>query len=269
MHIRVTLRSAAAAIALTAAATGAQANDFFPGSGFPSDDPFTLSQAGASTSAGVGARNVGITGKNVSGTPTVSAGGFSVKDASDRFIAWCLDTLKNLELGTEYTLNNLNPFTTGPSLSTQQKDDIQDLFNFGYDTFLGSIDPDDNGVGSANNNQSAGFQVALWEIVNETGGTYDAGVGNPTTGFRTTDSTIAGIANDYLALIDPLSSTYTGIIGNNGLGYRVSYLESTGDPTRQNLVTVSPVPLPAAGVLMLAALGGLAGSRKLRRRAEA
>jgi hypothetical protein len=52
------------------------------------------------------------------------------------------------------------------------------------------------------------------------------------------------------------------------LGYQVAYLESTGNPASQNLVTVSPVPLPAAGLLMLAGLGGLASTRKLRRRAD-
>src|SRR6056297_1165552 len=168
MSKRVKLRSAAAAVALIAATSVAHANDFFPESSFPTTDTFTLSNAGGSTSAGVGAQNVTIVGNNVQGSSQqVSAGGFSVLDDADRFIAWCLDTMKTLALGTEYTVNNTNPFSNGPSLSTQKKDDIQSLFNTAYDGVNGFLN-------NISNTTSAAFQLALWEIVNETEGTaYD------------------------------------------------------------------------------------------------
>ena len=258
---RVTLRSAAAAIALTA--TGAQANQFFLDDPLPTPD-FQVNQPGG-LFADTGSQNV-----NTSDSGPVSAGGFSVKVGTDSFLAWCLDLIGELDPGTKYKLNNVDPFDgNGPDLSVTslrdgtltRRDDVKRLFDVAYDGLLDTV------AGSATNpSGAAGFQIALWEIVTEdTASSYDIDAG----GFKITSATPAATtaADGFLAALADTESA----IGNNGLGYNVSFLESlpTDDPASQNLVTVSPVPLPAAGVLMLAALGGLAGSRKLRRRAEA
>ena len=46
--------------------------------------------------------------------------------------------------------------------------------------------------------------------------------------------------------------------------FDLTYLESTAQNRRQNLVTadLAPVPLPAAGLMLLAALGGLAATKR-------
>lgn len=49
--------------------------------------------------------------------------------------------------------------------------------------------------------------------------------------------------------------------------WNLTFLESQDTPTRQNLVTVTPVPVPAAAGLMLLALGGLAAVGRRRRAA--
>jgi hypothetical protein len=140
--IRLVLGSAATAIAL-AAAPAEQANDFFPDSSFLTTSPFSLESHG-----NVGAQNTTIEGNRgtnplgslpETGEPiTVSAGGFSVSQAgvaNNKFIAWCLDTLRAGTLSTStYTINNANPFTntTGPDLSAK-RGTIEDLFNRAYE----------------------------------------------------------------------------------------------------------------------------------------
>ena len=264
MNARVTLRSAAAAIALTLAATGARANDFFPDTSLPTlPDTFKLEQTFSSNlSGGIGRVNVDLNGSNGVQTPStnVLAGGFNVKYGTDKFIAWCLDILDRIDLASDYSVNNVNPFSggtpanNGPVLTTGQKNDIQALFDTGYNTFLAAIS------GGANNSESAGFQLALWEIVNETADSYSLTGGNFTAANNDDARKAANkAANDYLAGLDSYDGTKR---------FNVSYLQAAV-ANEQNLVTVSPVPLPAAGILMLAALGGLAGARKLRRRVEA
>jgi hypothetical protein len=222
---------------------------------------FVLAAGVASaTSVTLGTQESNVFGTNGYRTGTitpgggVAAGGFAVEVTSgdlgiahlaDTFTAFCLDIGHRLSLPSSYEVTT-TPFA-GSTLSSAQQGAIRALFNTGYDPAE---------LGDAN--FSAGFQLALWEIVNETSGTYALEAGSfAASGF-----------NGALAVANSLLANLGGpAIGN----WRVVYLQSLdgGDSNdvqdSQNLVTVAAVPLPAAGLLLLAALAGLGvASRRSR-----
>jgi hypothetical protein len=148
---------------------------------------------------------------------SVAAGGFAVEVASgdlgiahlaDAFTAFCLDIGHNLSLPSSYEATT-TPFA-GSTLSSAQRGAIRALFNTGYNPAQ---------LGDAN--YSAGFQLALWEIVNETSGTYALGGGAfSATGFVGAIS----VANALLGNLGATTPT-----GN----WRVVYLQSLDGPDRK------------------------------------
>jgi hypothetical protein len=234
------LRSAALAAALLAPALPAAAA------------PFTLdAQVAGNVFGGNGKRKA-----TLNGSQDVAAGGFAVQvTAGDpgveglgsAFTAWCLDIERALKLPSSYEVT-ATPFLT-KLLSNAQKAAIRAVFNAGYDAAL-----------LPGNDYSAGFQLALWEIVNETSGSFSLAGGSFTATAAAGALTVAG---NLLAGLDAAGGAPLG--GN----WRIVYLQSrdgNGDGRRdsQNLVTVAPVPLPAAGLMLLAALGGMAAARRRR-----
>ena len=201
-------------------------------------------------------QTVNIESSPVSGTPSrVGAAGFSVTDMSGRlgsFTAWCLDVghrLMRVGQSQDYNVTT-SPFSNSSGLSLTARKRVQSVFDANY-AF----------IDIANGDQAAGFQMALWEAAFED----DKKPLNMRWGlFRANSSGSTSLANQYL---------------NNGINYtgnkrwNLKFLEvadfdaNRSYDTGQNLVTVSPVPLPAAGFFLLTALAGTGLVARRRRKA--
>lgn len=177
-------------------------------------------------------KNVEITASPVmppKGIGQYVAGGFKMSDNGgvlDDFIAFCLDIGNWLRDDTDYE-PTATPFTNFTIPIAR----VQAVFDANY-----------GGVDLTNENQSAGFQLALWEAI------YDTDYDLTTGAFRGKglDGATTAAAQGFLSA----ASSYAG-----PKKFSLTFYDSLNDPRSQNLVTVSPVPLPAGGVLLLSALG--------------
>lgn len=174
-------------------------------------------------------------------TGRVVAGGFKMSDNGNvlsDFIAFCLDLGSYMRDDTLYESTN-NPFTN----FTIPVARVQALFDANW----ASID-------MTNLNQSAGFQLALWEAI------YDNDFSLSTGAFR--GEGLAGATTTASQGFLTAASLYTG-----PQNFQLSFFESLNQPRSQNLVTVTPMPLPAGGAMLLAALGFFGFMRRRSARA--
>lgn len=226
---RKSLRLSLAAAALALAATGATASTVTLDRQVPGD-----------TFAGTGNANVTVSVPFQSQNISARAGGFHlVADGVRNLVMWCLDLAHVLTLPSPYRETGTPYANTTGTLSETALGNVQRLFDTSY-----------RGLDFTSNAQMAGFQLALWEIVTETGSSdLDVTTGNfqwvsGSTGAR-------DAANGFLAAMDgPVTQRY-----------RLSFFESEknkkGKQISQNLVTATPIPLPAALWLLLGSLAGL------------
>jgi len=99
--------------------------------------------------------------------------------------------------------------------------------------------------------KSVGYQLALWEVVNDFGGTLDLSAGN----FRASGFSTAAMqaANDYL-------------FPTGGLGMVSDYSGQIYYADGQNMLDHPTVPEPMSLMLGAMGLGSVVGLRRLRRR---
>jgi len=168
-------------------------------------------------------QSAGYTGK-------AKAGPFRLTGSNGygNFIAFCVDLSKQLKNGKNYTTSANSAF--GAKVDRR----IDKLFTSAY-------------AGISTAVHGAAFQLALWEIISDTGRRNNLSRGR----FKVkAGKAVISQANAYLK---GLRSASTG-------GYAITYMTSGKS---QNIVTVSPVPIPAAfGMLGL----GVAALFGLRRR---
>lgn len=157
-------------------------------------------------------------------------------------LAWCLDLEHTISTGTFPYVHTTTPFSNSFGLDGAQRGRVQAVFDANYET----LDPTDEV-------ESGGFQVALWNALYDDD--FDAANGS----FAASDDSVTGViaaANGFLGA----ASSFTG-----DKAFNLTFYESTDDPVRQNLVTATPVPLPAALWMLAGALGGLGALRRWRR----
>lgn len=167
----------------------------------------------------------------------VSVGGFDMLNGNTNqsITTWCVDVFDWLHSAT---------YSNGDLTSINNYDKLQQLANQRY-------------ASVTNAQTSAAFQLAVWEIVTEAGSTFDLNSGE----FEAWggNTTAIAMANDWLKL--------DKTTGNGNFKIDYYFYGNMPNGVTQNLVSISPVPLPAAGLLMLSALG--LGGFATRRRASA
>jgi hypothetical protein len=156
------------------------------------------------------------------------------------FIAWCFQFARQIALSATYTVEAGFP----SFLSSQQADDLSRLFT-GY------------GNETLTNRGAASFQLAIWEIVEETKETspgvieYNISTGN----FQAEATSGPRAAED--------ANTWLASLGQFSPDARITYLTSSDS---QDILTIAPIPLPASVLLLGAGLGALV---LVRRRGKA
>lgn len=169
---------------------------------------------------------------------TAAAGLFRLKETTaggvvTKFVGVCLEPLEWLNLPKAYD--------EGSSLS------------YLATSRLGALV--DNAMGLVKNSQTAAaFQLAAWEIANEGKGTLDLNGG----AFK-----LSAAQANTKALAQSWLDAISG--GKWKLNAQVMILRAPGT---QDLVTdlpPAPIPVPAAGLLLLGGLGSIAAARRARR----
>lgn len=216
---------------------------------------FTVSQQNAGDlHNGNGFVNTTVTWSG--GNTGTRAGVFAVNAAElgGDFLAWCLDIGHTLGLPSEYSITSAPFDHPGGTIADATKANLLKLVNTAYTAVLASL-------GTANKTTyTAAFQMALWEILDETDA--DAGYNVKTGNTRVSNGAGEAVVLQANAFLSGMDGDATG-------KYKLTYLQSETRVPGQSLVTVSAVPLPAAGLLLFGALGGLGVVARRRKSAEA
>ncbi|MES2831276.1 MAG: PEP-CTERM sorting domain-containing protein [Pseudomonadota bacterium] len=165
----------------------------------------------------------------------VFAGAFNTKasDTSGSFLAWCVDIFQSTFFGKSIT--DFDRQTASTALLASKTDALTSLAT--------------QSLGKVNNSlTSAAFQLAIWEIANETNSVY----GFTTGAFRAFDA-----SDESIALATQWLNGLPTVSGVSA--YSISILESSG---YQDLAVFTEVPEPSSIAVLFAGLIGFAMTRR-------
>jgi len=208
------------------------------GLAFGSAGAFTLNDA---TPAALGPKTVSagaLSNTNMTG-PTYPAG--------TSFMAWCLNAFTPLLNTTDYTLQSGASFYSGASAYIAT--DLMRLASYVFDNTTTAFSNAGFAGGASSTVQSSAFQLAAWEIINDSGGT---GTYNITSGDFNVSSGDAGtlaLSNNWLSVVN--SGSYAI---SQDLGVWVQDCAS-GNCTQDLGVFTSMIPEPETYAMLLAGLG--------------
>jgi len=180
-------------------------------------------------------------------TSAPAAGGFLMENLSDSvpndsFLAWCVDVQGWLATSATYNLQTGATFYPG-AVGAVKVNDLERLAT----AVLSSVNT---------KQESGAFQLAVWEIVNETSGPYDLGAGNFTVGSAS-DGAYA------------LARTWLTNLGNGTFTADTMSLSIWKDVNNntQDLAVFAAAPVPEPEIYAMLAAGlGLMGFVARRRR---
>lgn len=200
------------------------------GSAHALDTKFTGWAAGSSVSVTV-AESLAMTLANGGSSIATQAGGYNttisnagVLDGS--FVSYCVDLGQYLNINGIYNGGLYKADNAATSFGNRYND-ILKLFSYGY-----------NAETNANAVKSAGFQIALWEMVYETDYSYNVGDG------KIKFSSSAAALNEAASFLAKAASF-------SGQSLNLQVLRSD---SYQDVAFATPVPEPGAYALMLVSL---------------
>lgn len=172
---------------------------------------------------------------NVATNLSTQAGGFlTTLNGGASFTSYCIDLYEYISFGPTYSDYTL---TAGASHVFANRNAATDI---------GKLYAEGNAVNSSI--RQAAFQIAIWEIAYETGGTYDLGTGSAKfAGGTAASSGALTLASSWLGALATTTNT----------SYAVSTLDSIGHPGHQDQVFAAPVPEPSTYVMMATGLLGM------------
>ena len=204
----------------------------------------------------------------------VEAGALHMEDQSgNALITWCLDLFGRL--ADDHTYEEISDFQSTGDIELSRLNNIQSLFDTNY-----------NKVDTSDSEKSAGFQLALWELLYENSGTYNVDNGWDRGNFFAWGGSDDAIdwANVYLAnmLLDDTDSeewdlTYYDADSASDTGGYKKKKKRYHKINYQDLVSGSEippgqtpeVPLPATAWLLGGGLAALFGIGRRRKAAKA
>jgi len=181
-------------------------------------------------------------------TSTPAAGGFLMQNASapgDSFLAWCLDVQGWLTSPAAYSLLTGTDFYTGTA-GAVKIDALERLAT--------AVLPYVNTKG-----ESGAFQLAVWEIINETAGPYGLASGNFTVASASDGA--YDLAGQWLTKLN--DGTFSADT------MTLSVWKDVNKQTQDLAVFATPVPEPEIYAMMGIGLGLLAWSRRRKKSKDA